>query len=43
MWKKGYNIERLHWFIEDFSLFVKHCYVIVWNVEKIEKVKIQKL
>ena len=25
------------------SLFVKQCYCIVWNVEKIQKVKIEKL
>ena len=30
-------------FIEDFSLFIKQCYHIVWSVEKIQKVKIQML
>ena len=30
--------------IEDFSLFIKQCYrIIVWSIEKIHKVKIQKL
>ena len=41
---KEYNeIKNLNQFIEDFSLFVKQCYLIVWSVEKIQKVKIQKL
>ena len=26
-----------------FSLFIKQCYRIAWSVEKIQKVKIQKL
>ena len=30
-------------FIEDFSLFIKQCYHIFCRVEKIQKVKIQKL
>ena len=30
-------------FIVDFSLFTKQCYRIVWSVEKIQKVRIQKL
>ena len=30
-------------FIEDFSLFIKQCYFIVLSVEKIEKLKTQKL
>ena len=30
-------------FIEDFSLFIKQCYHIVWSVEKKQKVKIQML
>ena len=30
-------------FIKDFSLFIKQCYQIVWSVEKIQKVKFQKL
>ena len=29
--------------IKDFSLFIKQCYLIVWSVEKIQKVKTQKL
>ena len=29
--------------MEDFSLFIKQCYRIVWSIEKIQKVKIQKL
>ena len=30
-------------FIKDFSLFIKQRYHIVWSVEKMQKVKIQKL
>ena len=30
-------------FIEDFSLFTKKCYLIVWSVKKMQKEKIQKL
>ena len=30
-------------FTEDFSLFIKQCYHIVRGVEKIQKVKIEKL
>ena len=30
-------------FIEDSSLFIKQCYHVAWSVEKIHKVKIQKL
>ena len=30
-------------FIEDFRLCIKQCYRIVWTVEKIQKLKIQKL
>ena len=30
--------------MKDFSLFIKQCYcIIVWSVEKIQKVKIQNL
>ena len=29
--------------IEDFSLSIKQCYCTVWNLEKIQKIKIQKL
>ena len=42
-WKKKSKIWRLKQFIEDLSLFTKQCYHIVWSVEKIQKVKIQKL
>ena len=42
-WKKKSKIYRLKQFIKDFGLFVKQCYHIVWGVEKIKKVKIQKL
>ena len=35
--------DCMHKFIEDFSLFIKQYYHIVWSVEKIQKVKIQKL
>ena len=46
MWKKKSKIlqlNRLKQFMEYFSLFMKQCYRIVWSVEKIQKVKIQKL
>ena len=29
--------------IKDSSLFIKKCYLILWSVEKIQKVKIHKL
>ena len=35
IWKKKSKIQRLNQFIEDFSLFIKQCYHIVWSVEKI--------
>ena len=42
--KKKSKIDRLNQFIKDFSLFIKQCYrIIVWSVEKIQSVKIQKL
>ena len=28
---------------EKFKLYIKQCYFIVWKVEKIQKVKLQKL
>ena len=37
------KIERLKQFIKDFSPFIKQCSQIVWSVEKIQKVKNQKL
>ena len=40
-WKKKLITDRFNQFIEDFSLFIKQCYRIVWSVEKMEKVKIQ--
>ena len=39
IWKKKSKSQRLNQFIEDFILFIKQCYYIVWNVEKIQKVK----
>ena len=39
MWKKESKIWRLKQFIENLSLFIKECYRIAWNVEKIQKVK----
>ena len=30
-------------FIKGFRLFIKQCYYIVWSLEKIQKVKVQKL
>ena len=44
-WNETRNkkFEDLVKFIEDFSLFIKQYYHIVWNVEKIQKVKIQML
>ena len=45
---KQYNdtkeeLYKLIQFIQGFSLFIKKCYHVVWSVEKIEKVKTQKL
>ena len=28
---------------KDFNVFIKQCYLIIWSVEKIQKVKTQKL
>ena len=28
---------------KDFNIFIKQCYLIIWSVEKIQKVKTQKL
>ena len=41
--RRNQKFKDLIKFIEDFSLFIKQCYHIVWSVEKIQKVKIQKL
>ena len=50
--KNKSKIERLYrpsdlptrHFIKDFGLFTKQCYrIIVWSVEKLQKLKIQKL
>ena len=43
IWEKKSKIYRVNQFSEDFSLFIKQCYRLVWNAEKIHKVKIQKL
>ena len=40
IWKKK---SRPNQFIETFCLFIKQCFHIVWSVEKIQRVKIQKL
>ena len=37
------KFKELIKFIEDFTLFTKQCYRIAWSLEKIPKVKIQKL
>ena len=37
------EIYKLIQLIQGFSLFIKQCYHVVWSVEKIEKVKTQKL
>ena len=44
-WKKKSKLEDLAMpkFIDNFGLFVKQCCCIVWSVEKMQKVKIQKL
>ena len=34
---------KLQQFIKDFNLFIKQCYLTIWSVEKIQKVKTQKL
>ena len=46
MWwneRRNQNFQDLIKFIEDFSLFIKQSYSIAWSVEKIQKIKIQKL
>ena len=35
--------DRMRRFIENHSVFIKQCYRIAWSVEKIQKLKIQKL
>ena len=42
-WKKKWKIQRLKQFIEDFSLFIKQCYCVVWSVENLQKVKTQTM
>ena len=37
------NLKNLIKFMEYFSLFIKQFYCIMWSVEKIQEVKIQKL
>ena len=39
--RKRSKIWRLNQFIEDFILFIKQCYRIVWSVEKIQKVDLK--
>ena len=41
--RRNQKFKDLIKFIKDFSLFIKQCYHTVWSVEKIQKVKIQKL
>ena len=48
-WKKILKIYRVNPeldmrnFIKEISLFIKQCHRIVWNIEKIKKIKTQKL
>ena len=37
------HLKDLSKFMKDFSLFVKQPYHIFWSLEKIQKVKIQKV
>ena len=37
------QISKIPMKIKKFKLYIKQCYLIVWNVEKIQKVKIMKL
>ena len=41
--KRNQKFKELIKFIEDFSWFMKQNCCFVWSVEKIQKVKIQKL
>ena len=41
--KEEIKLLRLQQFIKDFDWFIKQCYIIVWTVEKMRKVKTQKL
>ena len=34
-------LKTLEQFITDFCLFIKQYYIVVWNVEKMQKVKTQ--
>ena len=43
LYKRKYKIWRRSQFIEDFILFIKQCYHVVWSAGKIQKLKIQKL
>ena len=41
--KEEIKNSKTYQFITDVSLFIKQCYcIIVWSVERIQKVKIQK-
>ena len=42
-WKEKQKFKDLIKFIEDFNLFIKQCYRVVWSAEKMQKVEIQKL
>ena len=41
--KEEIKLLRLQQFIKDLDWFKKQCYIIVWTVEKMRKVKTQKL
>ena len=41
IWNKKSKILNLRQSIQVFKLFIKRCYLIHWNVEKIQKVRIQ--
>ena len=36
IWKNKSKTERLKYFVEDFIIFIKQCYHIVWSIEKIQ-------
>ena len=40
--KKKSKIKKLKQFKEGFSLFIKQCCHIVWNLETMQKVKTEK-
>ena len=43
IWKKKSKIEKFQHFFKDLNLLIKQFYLVVWSIEKIQKIKTQKL